>query len=272
MGLESLKGSILSSINYATVKVDELTKSFSEVVQRPATAILFDALALCVMQGGIAMTNFFETYTSWVLIPELAFLPLHKCKETYMGTSQMYTNTQEIETFVNKTQDIYSGVPKDQLNPNILKIMNLDTQSIPQSGIMEYKNYLRIEAEYFQEPQRYIIDTQFIKVGFPNILKFLRAALDAMPYQIPVYYYSERTGGLSKPWRAVRDNNERFVTSHFYTLSDFSYMIDRDDNKITFNIILNSSLFDIYSLEEDNSTMITEKTDQINNLANLIGL
>jgi len=190
----------------------------------------------------------------------------------------MYTNTQEIETFVKKTQDIYSGVPKDQLNPNILKIMNLDTQSIPQAGLMEYKNYLRIEAEYIQEPQRYIIDTQFIKVGFPNILKFLRAVLDAMPYQIPVYYYSERTGGISKPWEANRiikasqGRDKTFSTSHVYILSDFNYSVDRNDNKITYNIILVSSLFDIYSLEEDTTSGDTAKTNQINNLATQIGV
>jgi len=278
MGLESLTASLLLSANYAKIKTDELIKDFNVAVKHPVIQVLFEALGLCVIQGGVAMNNYFETYTSWICIPRLAFLPFHICKETYMGTSQMYTNTQEIETFIKKTQDVYSGVPKDQLNPNILKIMNLDTQAIPQSGLVEYKNYLRIEAEYIQEPQRYIIDTQFIKVGFPNILKFLRAVLDSMPYQVPVWYYSERAGGISKPWEANRivkasqGREKTILSSHFYILSDFSYTVNRNDNKIGYNIILVSSLFDIYSLEEDTSSADTAKTTQINGLANQIGV
>lgn len=280
MGLGSLAKGVLLSASYVTIKTNQLTDSFKATVKHPIMQIMFEAFGLCVIQGGIAMNNYFETYTSWIFIPHVAYIPFHTCKETYMGTSQIHTNTQEIETFIQKTQDVYSGVPKDQLNPNIAKIMNIDTQSIPQTGIIEYKNYVRIDAEYTQEPQSYIIDTQFIKVGFPNILKFLRSVLDAMPSQVPVYFYSERTGGISKPWEANRvikasQGGQKGLpssSSHVYILVDFNYSVDRNDNKIKYNIVLVSSIFDVYQLKEDTTSGDTAKTNQVNSLASKTGV
>ena len=57
MGLESLTASLLLSANYAKIKTDELIKDFNVAVKHPVIQVLFEALGLCVIQGGVAMNK-----------------------------------------------------------------------------------------------------------------------------------------------------------------------------------------------------------------------
>ena len=276
MGLEDLTESALRSLNLSNVDNEELLNTFNETVNSPIMTVLFEALGLCVIQGGISFNQYFETWTSWMYIPKLCFIPFHVVsKETYLNSSEMHTNTQEILTFKQKMQEKYKNNDQKTLDDNLKTVLNLDTETIPQKGITEYKNFLTIEAEYWMIDENYLIDTQFIKVGFPNILKFLRSALDSLPYDIPVYYYSEKAGGISMPWIATRilpasigtTNKKKIDSQQVYTLSKFQYDTNSKNNKITFNITLLSSMFGLYSLDDGATKDSTAKNEQINEKA-----
>lgn len=282
MGLEDLAVSTLNSLNLSTVDNKELQEEFNKAIKYPPIKILFEALALCTIQGGIAMNQYFLTTTAWIFIPKLAFIPFHIINaETYFNSSEMHSNTQEIMSYQQKIKEEYSGVSEDAKPDNvkkILKTINIDTMSIPDYGIIEYKNFLTIKAEYWMGQPKYLIDTQFIKVGFPNILKFLRVALDSLPYNIPVYFYSLKSGGLTKPWLASRiipaskgtsnDNMiESFDSNQIYTLNKFQYSTSSDDNKIEFEITLVSSLFGLYKIKDDSNEESTKKTNYTNEKA-----
>lgn len=276
MGLEDLTTSALRSLNLSTVDNEELLEAFNKTVNSPIIKVLFEALGLCVIQGGFSFNQYFETWTSWMYIPKLCFIPFHVVsKEKYLNSSEMHTNTQEILTFKQKMQEKYKDTDTTSLNDNLKTVLNLDTETIPQKGIAEYKNFLTIEAEYWMRDQNYIIDTQFLKVGFPNILKFLRAALDSLPYDIPVYYYSQKAGGISMPWIASRiipasigtTNKKKVDSQQVYTLSKFQYYTNSKNDKITFNITLLSSMFGLYSLDNGAAKDSTAKNEQTNEKA-----
>lgn len=287
MGLEDLTVLTLSSLNnlnLSTVNNKELQEEFNKVIEYPVIKILLEALQLCVIQGGIAMNQYFLTTVNWIFIPKLAYIPFHILNaETYFNSSEMHSNTQEIMSYQQKIKEEYSGIPEKDQSDNvkkILKTIKLDTMSIPEYGIIEYKNFLTIEAEYWMGQQKYLIDTQFIKVGFPNILKFLRVALDSLPYDIPVYFYSLKSGGISKPWIASRiipasqgtENKNMIESKQIYTLNKFQYSTNSTDNKIKFNITLVSSLFGLYTIQDSSKEDNTAKTDAINKNAGAVGV
>lgn len=279
MGLENIGESILKSTNLSSVNTEELINTFNKSVNSPIMNILFDALSLCKIQGGIAWSQYFETWSSWIYIPKLLFIPLHIVNhETNTRSSKMNLNTQEIMTFKQQIRKEY-GDSKDNPNisENIKKVLNLNTTTTPDYGIVEYKNFLKIDAEYWMDKEEYLIDTQFVKVGFPNILKFIRIALDSMPYNIPVYFYSEKTGGISKPWVANRiipsnlDNSKNQIESkQVYTLYKFDYDTNSKDNKVKFKIELLASIFGLY--DEGIDIDITKKTESAQNQADKIQL
>lgn len=276
MGLEDLTVSAFRGLKPSKVDNEKLLEAFNETVNSPIMKVLFEALTLCVIQGGFSFNQYFETYTSWMYIPKLCFIPFHvMSKETYLNSSEIHTNTQEILTFKQKMQEKYEDIDQNSLNANLQTVLNLNTETIPQKGIAEYKNFLTIEAEYWMRDANYIIDTHFLKVGFPNILKFLRAALDSLPYDIPVYYYSQKAGGISMPWIATRiipasigsSNKKKIESQQVYTLHKFQYDTNSKNDKITFNITLLSSMFGLYSLDNGSAKDSSSKNNQVNEKA-----
>lgn len=278
MGLESIATSILDTVKFPSVDANELTKYYDDFVKSNAVEVLLEILNLCTIQGGFAFNQYFQTYSSWFAIPKLAFIPFHKCKETYYNTSEAHENTQEIQTYVQRTKEAYKGVPPETLkdNPNIQKILNLNTSKISDTGIIEYKNFLVLDAEYWMEQQGYLIDTQFFKVGYPNILKFLRVCLDTMPYLIPAYFYSRISGGISMPWYGKRlashasetSQQDDLKSSQVYILNKFEYTVSEQDRKVSFKITLLSSAFGIYSISSEAGESTTDKTNQAQDSAN----
>lgn len=276
MGLEDLTVSVFRGLKPSKVDNEKLLEEFNKTVNSPIMKVLFEALTLCVIQGGFSFNQYFETYTSWMYIPKLCFIPFHvMSKETYLNSSEIHTNTQEILTFKQKMQEKYEDIDQNSLNANLQTVLNLNTETIPQKGIAEYKNFLTIEAEYWMRDTNYIIDTHFLKVGFPNILKFLRSALDSLPYDIPVYYYSQKAGGISMPWIATRiipasigtDNKKKVESQQVYTLHKFQYDTNSKNDKITFNITLLSSMFGLYSLDNGSAKDSSSKNNQVNEKA-----
>ncbi|MGL6107548.1 hypothetical protein [Romboutsia sp.] len=276
MGLEDLTVSVFRGLKPSKVNNEKLLESFNKTVNSSIMKVLFEALTLCVIQGGFSFNQYFETYTSWMYIPKLCFIPFHvMSKETYLNSSEMHTNTQEILTFKQKMQEKYEDIDPNSLNDNLQTVLNLNTETIPQKGIAEYKNFLTIEAEYWMRDENYIIDTQFLKVGFPNILKFLRCALDSLPYDIPVYFYSEKSGGISLPWIATRiipasigtTNKKKIDSKQVYTLHKFQYDTNSKNDKITFHITLLSSMFGLYSSDNGSAKDSSSKNNQANEKA-----
>ncbi len=276
MGLEDLTVSVFRGLKPSKVDNEKLLEAFNKTVNSPIMKVLFEALTLCVIQGGFSFNQYFETYTSWMYIPKLCFIPFHvMSKETYLNSSEIHTNTQEILTFKQKMQEKYEDIDQNSLNANLQTVLNLNTETIPQKGIAEYKNFLTIEAEYWMKDANYIIDTHFLKVGFPNILKFLRSALDSLPYDIPVYFYSEKAGGISTPWLATRiipasigaSNKKKIDSQQVYTLHKFQYDTNSKNDKITFNITLLSSMFGLYSLDNGSAKDSSSKNNQANEKA-----
>lgn len=282
MGLEDLTTSVLTTLNLSTVDTEELLETFNKSVNSPIIEILFDALSLCKIQGGISWSQYFETWTSWLYIPKLLFIPFHHINhEANTRSSKMNINTQEIMTFQQQTREKYKDYENIQNDPNISsnikKVLNLDTTTTPDYGIVEYKNFLKIDAEYWMGKQEYIIDTQFIKVGFPNMLKFLRITLDSLPYSIPVYFYSEKTGGISKPWMSNRlipssldTSNNKIESKQVYTLHKFDYDTNSKNNKIRFKIELLGSIFGLY--DDPSANNLEEKIKKMNEEADKVNI